>query len=43
MRREIEYALGDLNYSRRLFPVRPTKEIPWIFKRLEIFHAGKNV
>lgn len=44
VRREIEYALGDPNYSGRLFPVvvRPTKEIPWILKKFQIFHAGKN-
>lgn len=35
VRRETEYALGNLNYEGRLFPVvvRPTRDIPWILRR----------
>jgi TIR domain len=41
VRREIEYALGDLNYEHRVFPVRvgPTNDIPWILRRLKTFDA----
>ena len=44
VRREIEYALGDPNYAGRLFPVlvRPTEDVPWILRKLEILHAKDN-
>lgn len=44
VRREIEYALGDLNYEGRLFPVqvRPTKDIPWILRSFKIFNARQS-
>jgi hypothetical protein len=44
VRREIEYALGDPNYAGRLFPVlvRPTEEVPWILRKLQILHAKDN-
>jgi hypothetical protein len=44
VRREIEYALGDLNYERRLFPVqvRPTDDIPWILRRFKIFDSKQS-
>lgn len=41
VRREMEYALGSKNYDNRLIPVAvggrerlPTREIPWIVRRL---------
>ena len=39
--REIEFALGEPNYARRLFPVlvRPTREVPWILSKLRILDA----
>lgn len=44
VRHEIEYALGDPNYEGRLFPVqvRPTANIPWIFRRFKIFDAKQS-
>jgi hypothetical protein len=41
VRREIEYALGQPNYEGRLFPVqvRPTNDIPWVFRQFKTFDA----
>lgn len=41
---ELSYALGNLNFRGRVFPilVRPTNKIPWILKRFEIFGAGRT-
>lgn len=45
VRREIQYALGDVNYEHRVFPVRvrPTNDIPWILRKLKIFDAKESV
>jgi hypothetical protein len=45
VRREIEYALGDPSYERRVFPVqvRPTKDIPWILRKFQILDARPSV
>jgi hypothetical protein len=45
VRREIEYALGDPNYERRVFPVRvrATNDIPWILRKLKILDAKQSV
>lgn len=45
VRREIEYALGNPNYQHRVFPVRvrPTEDVPWIFRRLRTFDAHESV
>ena len=44
VRREIEYALGDANYSGRVFPVqvRETPNIPWILRRFKTFDFGRS-
>ena len=44
VRREIAYALGNANYAGRLFPVllRPTEDVPWILRRLQLIHAKDN-
>jgi hypothetical protein len=44
VRREIEYAVGDRNYKRRVFPVvvRPTDEVPWILRKFRILRANDN-
>ena len=44
VRREIEYALGDLNYEGRLFPVRVrrTPDIPWILRKFKTFDFGRS-
>ncbi len=41
---ELEYALGNQNFRDRVFPVlvRPTKQIPWILKKFEIYEAKKS-
>jgi len=41
---ELEYVLGNENFRDRVFPVlvRPTKQIPWILKKFEIYEARKN-
>ena len=38
VKREIEYALGDVRFKGRLLPVviRPVKEIPWILETLQV-------
>jgi len=45
LRREIEFALGNPNYEGRVFPVvvRPTKDIPWILRKLKVFEGKRNV
>lgn len=42
VRREIQYALGDLGYEGRLFPVevRPTNNVPWILRKLKTFNTA---
>jgi TIR domain len=44
VRREIEYALGDLHYKERLFPVlvRPTDDVPWILRELKMHSARQG-
>ncbi len=44
VRREIEYALGDLHYEGRLFPVlvRPTDDVPWILRELKMLSARQG-
>lgn len=44
VRREVEYALGNPAYEGRVFPVlvRPTKQIPWIIRRLKILDGKQN-
>ncbi len=44
VRHEIEYALGDLRYEGRLFPVlmRPTDNIPWILQELKVLSARQG-
>lgn len=44
VREEINYALGSPNYAGRVIPVlvRPTAEMPWFFRKLNVVPAGKN-
>jgi TIR domain len=44
VRHEIEYALGDLRYENRLFPVlvRPTEDVPWILRELNMLNAKQG-
>lgn len=44
VRREIEYALGEPNFERKLFPieVRPTAEIPWILRKFKMFKGSQS-
>ncbi len=44
VRHEIEYALGDLRYEGRLFPVlvRPTNDVPWILRELNMLSARQG-
>jgi hypothetical protein len=44
VRRETQYAMGSLRYKNKLIPVivRPTREMPWIFKRFGVIDAKKN-
>ncbi len=44
VRHEIEYALGDPGYEGRLFPVqvRPTDDVPWIFRKFKTFSASQS-
>ncbi|HEV2381699.1 MAG TPA: toll/interleukin-1 receptor domain-containing protein [Terriglobia bacterium] len=44
VRRDIEYALSNLNYAERLFPVlvRPTEDFPWILHNFHILRANNN-
>ena len=44
VRNEIQYALGDLNYDHRIFPVlvHETPDIPWILSRFEILKANRG-
>lgn len=41
---ELAYALGNLNFRGRVFPivVRPTSNIPWILKKFAIFEPAKK-
>lgn len=48
VRREIEYALGDKSYNRRVIPVLvgseqsvPAESIPWILRRLQMIRLSK--
>jgi len=45
VRREVEYALGSENYAGRLVPIvlRPSKEIPWILRKLNFVSATRNL
>jgi hypothetical protein len=40
----VEFALGSAKYAGRLIPViiRPTKEIPWILRKLNLVDATRN-
>ena len=42
---EIQYALGAAQYKGRLIPVllRPTKDIPWILKKLPTVRIGRDL
>jgi len=44
-RQEWEYALGSERYKGRLIPVevKPTKDAPWILKRLPVVHLGEDI
>ena len=44
VRQELEYALGSARYKGRLVPVvlKPTKDMPWILKRLPSVRVGSN-
>jgi TIR domain len=44
VRREIEYALGELRYKDRLFPVlvRQTDDVPWILRELNMLSARQG-
>jgi hypothetical protein len=44
VRNEIQYALGDLNYEHRIFPVlvHETPDIPWILSRFETLKANRG-
>lgn len=44
VRREFQYALGDIRYEGRLFPVevRPTRNVPWILRKLKTFSARES-
>src|SRR5580698_8867907 len=44
VRRDIEYALSNLNYAGRVFPVlvRPTEDFPWILHNFQILRAHNN-
>jgi len=41
---ELEYALGNSKFKKRIFPVlaRPTKNIPWILQKFEIYDGKKD-
>ena len=42
---EIEFALGALQYRGRLIPVvvKPTPDMPWIFKKFPVIRLGKQI
>lgn len=44
VKREIEYALGELRFKGRLIPVvvRPVKEIPWILETLRVLRVESD-
>ena len=45
VRKEIEFALGALQFRGRLIPVmvRPTSDIPWILKKFPIVRLNKGM
>ena len=45
VRKEIEYALGAVQYRGRLIPVmvKPTSDIPWILKKFPIVRLNKGM
>ena len=42
VRSEIQYALGDLGYEQRIFPVmvEETSSVPWILNKFKILDAS---
>jgi len=44
VQRDIGYALGELRFKGRLIPleVRPTKDIPWILRKMNVMRASKS-
>ncbi len=42
---EIEYALTERRFKGRLIPVlaRPTREIPWVLRKMSLIDAGSDV
>lgn len=42
VRSEIQYALGDLGYDQRIFPVmvQETSSVPWILSKFKILNAN---
>jgi hypothetical protein len=44
VRSEVEYALGSPQFRDRLIPVliKPTENIPWILRKLQIIRATKD-
>ena len=44
VKREIDYALGEPRFKRRLIPVvvRPVKEIPWILETLQVLRIDAD-
>ena len=44
LKREVEFALGDSKFEGRVFPVliRPTKDAPWILRRLKLLDAKQG-
>ena len=41
---ELEYALGNARFKGRIFPVlvRPTKNIPWILQKFDLYDAKQT-
>jgi hypothetical protein len=44
VQRDIDYALGALQFAWRLIPVelRPTKDMPWILRQMHVIRASKS-
>ena len=44
VKREIDYALGEPRFKKRLIPVvvRPVKEIPWILETLQVLRIDAD-
>lgn len=44
VRRELQHAISNANFRRRLFPViiKATSEVPWYFHMLPLFDITKN-